>query len=123
VVGNLAGAVVAGWAIHLAQGSSPGVQTMLGEIVAGKMSYRAVGGLEGWSKLVVSGVPANWLVGMAAFFATMGRTIIGKYVPVFLAVTLFVAAGFQHSPANMGYFSLSMAAGGGPSGCRRSAGT
>jgi formate transporter len=51
---------------------------------------------------------------MAAFFATMGRTIVGKYIPVLLAVSLFVTAGFQHSPANMGYFSLSIAAGGGP---------
>ncbi|MEX2279205.1 MAG: formate/nitrite transporter family protein, partial [Acidimicrobiia bacterium] len=63
---------------------------------------------------VLSGVLANWLVGMAAFFATMGRTIIGKYIPVFLAVTMFVAAGFQHSPANMGYFAISIAGGGGP---------
>jgi len=38
---------------------------------------------------------------MAAFFAMMGRTIIGKYVPILLAVTVFVAANFQHSPANM----------------------
>jgi formate transporter len=57
---------------------------------------------------------ANWLVGMAAFFAVMGRSIIGGYIPVFLAVTLFVAANFQHSPANMGYFSLIMPAGHGP---------
>lgn len=47
---------------------------------------------------LLSGVLANWLVGMAAFFATMGRTIFGKYIPVLLAVTTFVAAGFQHAP-------------------------
>jgi len=35
-------------------------------------------------------------------------------VPVFLAVTLFVSANFQHSPANMGYFSLIMPTGHGP---------
>jgi formate/nitrite transporter FocA (FNT family) len=51
---------------------------------------------------------------MAAFFATMGRTIIGKYIPVFLAVTAFVAAGFQHSPANMAFFSLAEFHGTGP---------
>jgi len=56
----------------------------------------------------------NWLVGMAAFFATMARTIIGKFVPVFLAVTLFVAGNFQHSPANAGYFALIMPGGEGP---------
>ena len=51
---------------------------------------------------------------MAAFFATMANTLIGKFVPVFLVVSLFVAANLQHSPANMGYFSLSLATGGGP---------
>jgi formate transporter len=38
---------------------------------------------------------ANWLVGLAAFFATMGRTLIDKFVPLFLAVSLFVAADFN----------------------------
>jgi formate/nitrite transporter FocA (FNT family) len=46
------------------------------------------------------------MVGMAAFMATMGRTIIGKYIPVLLMVSAFVAAGFMHSPANMAYISL-----------------
>jgi len=52
-------------------------------------------------------------VGLAAFFATMGRQS-STDPPVFLAVSLFVAAGFQHSPANMTYFSLAAGAGMGP---------
>lgn len=64
--------------------------------------------------MLLSGVLANWLVGMAAFFAAMGRTVIGKYIPVFLAVTVFVPANFQHSPANLGFFSIVEAAGRGP---------
>lgn len=35
-----------------------------------------------------------------------GRTIIGKHIPVLLTVSVFVAAGFLHSPANMAYLSL-----------------
>jgi formate transporter len=113
-IGNLAGAVVTGLAIHAAQRYTPDVNHLLRELVARKMSYRAQGGAEGWFRLVLSGMLANWLVGMAAFFAVMGRTLFGKYIPVFLAVTLFVAANFQHSPANMGYFSLIMPGGHGP---------
>jgi len=113
-VGNLAGAVITGLAIHAAQRYSADVNGLLRELVARKMSYRAQGGAEGWLKLILSGMLANWLVGMAAFFAVMGRTLFGKYIPVFLAVTLFVAANFQHSPANMGYFSLIMPSGDGP---------
>jgi formate/nitrite transporter FocA (FNT family) len=113
-IGNLAGAVITGLAIHAAQRYSPDVDNLLNQLVAKKMSYRAAGGAEGWFRLILSGMLANWLVGMAAFFAVMGRTLFGKYIPVFLAVTLFVAANFQHSPANMGYFSLIMPGGHGP---------
>jgi formate transporter len=113
-IGNLAGAAVTGLAIHAAQRYTPDVNNLLRELVARKMSYRAQGGAEGWFRLILSGMLANWLVGMAAFFAVMGRTLFGKYIPVFLAVTLFVAANLQHSPANMGYFSLIMPGGQGP---------
>ena len=113
-VGNLIGAIITGGVIQYAQIYSAEFDALLAEIVAFKMSYRDIGGVEGWFKLILSGMLANWLVGMAAFFATMGRTIVGKYIPVLLAVSLFVTAGFQHSPANMGFFSLSIASGEGP---------
>lgn len=110
-VGNLTGALLVGQAMGVAVRISPAAHDLLGEIVARKTVAAEVGGAGAWLAVVVSGFLANWLVGMAAFFATMGRTIIGKYVPVVLAVTAFVAAGFQHSPANMGYFSLAAAFG------------
>lgn len=113
-VANLGGALIIGWVVHLAQHYPANVMNLLSEIVTGKMQWREAGGPEAWGQLVLSGVLANWLVGMAEFFSVMGRSIIGKYIPIFLAVTLFVAANFQHSPANMGYFSLIMPSGGGP---------
>lgn len=112
-IGNFVGALVVGWLIRVAQVYSPGFESSLTELIEVKMRYRDLGGAENWFRLVLSGVLANWLVGMAAFFATMGRTIIGKYIPVLLAVTMFISAGFQHSPANMGYFSIFIAGGGG----------
>lgn len=114
LVGNAVGALLVGWAIHLAQHYPADVNALLDEIVDRKLSYRRIGGPGAWFQVVLSGVLANWLVGMAAFFATMGRTVIGKYIPVFLAVTAFVAANFQHSPANIGFFSIVEAAGRGP---------
>ena len=113
-IGNLIGALLIGGLIILSQDYGPDVTGLLDEIIAGKLSFREQGGVGSWLKIIVSGMLANWLVGMAAFFATMGRTIIGKYIPVLLAVTLFVAANFQHSPANMGYFSLAQWNGQGP---------
>lgn len=113
-LGNLLGAWLLGSLVHLAQPLSPGLLDGLGHLVEKKMHFRDVGTAGAWGRAVLSGVLANWLVGMAAFFATMGRTIFGKYIPVALAVILFVAANFQHSPANMGYFALAEAAGTGP---------
>lgn len=113
-IGNLAGAFVLGWLLYAAQDYHRGTLEALGAVVEKKMHYRDLGTPVAWLRAMLSGVLANWLVGMAAFFATMGRTIFGKYVPVALAVSMFVAAGVQHSPANMGYFALAMPYGGGP---------
>lgn len=113
-VGNFIGAWIIGQLVNTSQFYSSGVYAELTAIITKKMTYAALGTPTAWGQALLSGILANWLVGMAAFFATMGRSIIGKYVPVFLAVSLFVAANFQHSPANMGYFSLAMAAGVGP---------
>jgi formate transporter len=112
--GNLAGAVLLGVALHFSQHYPADVTRLLHELVDRKMQYRSIGGADGWFQVVVSGVLANWLVGIAAFFAVMARTIFGKYIPIFLAVTAFVAANLQHSPANMGYFALIMPGGHGP---------
>ena len=114
LVGNFIGSIVVAYALHLSQHYPVDVNAHIDEIVRRKLSYRAIGGVGAWFQIVLSGVLANWLVGMAAFFAMMGRTIIGKYIPVFLAVTVFVAANFQHSPANLAYFSIVEAAGRGP---------
>jgi formate transporter len=112
--GNLAGACVFGVAVHAAQMYEPIDTRLLQEVIALKLQFRATGGAEGWFEAVLSGVFANWLVGLAAFFATMGRSLIGKYIPVVLAVIAFDAANFQHAPANMGFFGLINATGHGP---------
>ena len=113
-VGNLVGAMAIGYLVATVQHYPPEIASRLAEIVSTKMAYRDIGGVTGWLQVVLSGMLANWLVGLAAFFATMGRTILDKFIPLFLAVSLFVAAGFQHSPANMAYFSLAAGAGIGP---------
>jgi formate transporter len=112
--GNLAGAWLFGVCVHAAQMYGPEDARLLNDVIGLKLQFRAIGGAEGWFKAVLSGVFANWLVGMAAFFAVMGRSLIGKYIPVMLAVIAFDAANFQHGPANMGFFGLINATGHGP---------
>ena len=105
-IGNFIGAVVIGFGIDWAHDLSPAVAETLTEVAESKLRYQEVGGVNGWTQAVVSGVFGNWLVGMAAFLSVMGRTIIGKFIPVFLVVSAFVTLGFLHSPANMAFFSL-----------------
>ncbi len=107
-LGNFIGAFLLGNMINLSQDLAGPIQQGLTDLVEKKMHFQKVGTATAWFQAMLSGVLANWLVGMAAFFATMGRTIMGKYIPVLLAVTLFVAANLQHSPANMGYFALTL---------------
>lgn len=111
-VGNVIGSLLFAF---LLSSSSPILGTELEVLTDVADKKMKVGeGDWGWARVLVSGALANWLVGMAAFFAVIGRTIVDKYIPVFLAVSLFVAANLQHSPANVGYFALLMAADAGP---------
>jgi formate/nitrite transporter FocA (FNT family) len=111
---NFVGAFAVGWMIYFAQDYSPEVVKLLEEIVATKMTYMEKGGVDGALSLVLSAMLANWMVGLAFFFATMAQNVWSKFVPLAFAVLLFEAANFQHSPANMAYFSLIMPGEGGP---------
>lgn len=111
---NFLGAFLVGWMIYLAQNYSPEVDKLLEEVVATKMTYMERGGVDGWFSLVLSAMLANWMVGLAFFFATMAQNVWSKFVPLAFAVLLFEAANFQHSPANVAYFSLIMPGEGGP---------
>ncbi|MFC3876736.1 formate/nitrite transporter family protein [Winogradskyella maritima] len=108
ILGNVTGALTVGWLINFAHVYPEEVQTELFHLIEKKMYYAEVGTTLSWFKALVSGMFGNMLIGIAAILALMGRTIIGKYIPVFLSVSLFVAANFQHSPANMGYFSIAI---------------
>lgn len=112
-VGNMLGAFLIGQIIAFAQVYPDSVFALLSKTVAKKMAYLNDGGMAiDWLRIVVSGMMGNGMIGIAAFFAVMANTVIGKFVPIFLVVSLFVAANLQHSPANMAYFSLYSAYGG-----------
>ena len=113
-IGNMLGALLVGTVIAFAQSYGEEYRQGLEAVVAKKMAYREEGGAVAWLRIIVSGMLGNGLIGMAAFFATMANTLVSKFVPIFLVVSLFVAANLQHSPANMGYFSLAMAMDTGP---------
>lgn len=55
-----------------------------------------------------SGVLCNVLVCMAVWMATGGRSVVDKAVAIIFPISAFVAAGFEHSIANMYFIPLAM---------------
>ena len=54
------------------------------------------------------GILCNVLVCMAVWMAMAGRSVVDKFVAIVVPVSAFVAAGFEHSIANMYFFPLAV---------------
>ncbi len=59
------------------------------------------------------GVLCNVLVCMAVWMTLAGRSVVDKFIVILVPVTAFVAAGFEHSIANMHLYPLAGYAQGG----------
>ena len=57
-------------------------------------------------KAFVAGVLCNILVCMAVWLSLAGRSVVDKAVAIVLPISAFVAAGFEHSVANMYFIPL-----------------
>ncbi|WP_173917851.1 formate/nitrite transporter family protein [Halobacillus sp. Marseille-Q1614] len=104
-IGNIIGALAVAVLIQMSGSLNSEFYTELSSYLDKKMKFMDHG-LKGWFEVLVSGILANWLIGMAAFLTTAARDITGKILGTTLPVILFVAGNFQHSAANMGYFSM-----------------
>lgn len=60
------------------------------------------------SELFFRGVLCNVLVCMAVWMVLAGRTVVDKFAAIVLPISTFVAAGFEHSIANMYFFPLAL---------------
>ncbi|MBN1808902.1 MAG: formate/nitrite transporter family protein [Planctomycetes bacterium] len=70
-----------------------------------------------FGQAVALGVMCNVLVCLAVWLCFSGRTVVDKVVAIIFPITAFVAAGFEHSVANMYFISaglLTKGAGGAP---------
>ncbi|HWI81484.1 formate/nitrite transporter family protein [Ramlibacter sp.] len=61
-----------------------------------------------WWEALARGVLCNVLVCMAVWMAMAGRSVVDKAVAVIFPIAAFVAAGFEHSIANMYLLPLAM---------------
>lgn len=60
------------------------------------------------SELFFRGVLCNVLVCMAVWMVLAGRSVVDKFIAIVLPISAFVAAGFEHSIANMYFFPLAL---------------
>jgi formate transporter len=61
-----------------------------------------------WHEALFRGILCNVLVCMAVWMAMAGRSVIDKAMAIIFPITAFVAAGFEHSIANMYFMQLAM---------------
>ena len=83
------------------------------ELNGGAVGARAIAHRRGQDRAAVAeaffrGVLCNVLVCMAVWMALAGRSVVDKLVAIVFPITAFVAAGFEHSIANMYFFPLAM---------------
>jgi formate transporter len=55
-----------------------------------------------------SGILCNALVCLAVWMALAGRSVVDKAIAILFPITAFVAAGFEHSVANLYFFAMGM---------------
>ncbi len=61
-----------------------------------------------WHEAFFKGVLCNVLVCMAVWMAMAGRSVIDKVMAIVFPISAFVAAGFEHSIANMYFMQLAL---------------
>ncbi len=102
-IGNLIGAAILAGLFHMAGGGvllGDGSQEFF-SVVSAKMS---AGGLE----LLARGILCNWLVCLAIWMAGRTDNAAAKIMLIFWPITIFVAAGYEHSVANMFTFAMAL---------------
>jgi formate/nitrite transporter len=103
-LGNFAGAAATALGVYLsgvwAQGEHKVGATAL-HLAAAKCSLS-------WPDAFVRGVYCNALVCLAVWLAYSARTTTDKIVSILFPITAFVAAGFEHSVANMYFIPLGL---------------
>ena len=101
---NFVGAAGLAWLVYLSGHTAMGAGAIGRAVVNLAVAKQQLP----WQEAFVRGVLCNVLVCMAVWMAMAGRSVIDKAVAVVFPVTAFVAAGFEHSIANMYLMPLAM---------------
>ncbi len=102
---NLVGAAGLALLVHWS-----GVMQALNQGAAGQAVWKIAAAKAAlpWAEAFFRGVLCNVLVCMAVWMTLAGRSVSDKVLAIVFPITAFVAAGFEHSIANMYFFPLAM---------------
>ena len=108
LVGNAVGAVATAFAVHHAGVGGIGdgaLDRTVAAIAAAKVALP-------WDEAFLRGVLCNALVCLAVWLSVAARTVVGKILAIVFPIAGFVAAGLEHSIANMYLIPVGMLAAG-----------
>ena len=103
-VGNLVGSALLGGLFVIGGGGvvlERGGQELIHVVAAKKMSDSA-------AELIARGMLCNWLVCLALWAGARTKDDTAKCIIIFWCLFAFIAAGFEHSVANMTVFSIAL---------------
>ena len=103
-IANFAGALGVAMLVFLSghlEANSGAIGRTYASIAAAKTSLP-------WHVAFVSGILCNVLVCLAVWMSLAGRSVVDKFIAIVFPVSAFVAAGFEHSVANMYLIPLAM---------------
>ncbi|KNF09893.1 putative formate transporter 1 [Gottschalkia purinilytica] len=103
---NLLGAIIIAFMIFKA-GLLSGNENLLG---AYALKVAATKGSLSFSSALFSGILCNFLVCLAVWGSYAAKDIAGKVLITWFPIMAFIISGFEHSVANMYYFSIGMLA-------------
>ncbi|MEY4339646.1 MAG: hypothetical protein RLZ14_1496, partial [Actinomycetota bacterium] len=101
---NLAGATSVAALVHWSGRLDAGK----GELAARVLATAEAKGALHWGNAFVSGILANVLVCLAVWMTMSARTLTDKVMVIVPPITAFVAAGFEHSVANMYFLPVAL---------------
>jgi len=98
---NLIGSILLAALIYFSGLADNAVGGRALQVASGKMALPMVQGF-------FRGILCNWIVVLAVWMSMAATDIIGKVWAIFFPIMTFVAAGFEHSVANMYFMSLGL---------------
>jgi formate/nitrite transporter len=98
---NLIGSILIAALIYFSGLADNAVGGRALQVASGKMALPMVQGF-------FRGILCNWIVVLAVWMSMAATDIIGKVWAIFFPIMTFVAAGFEHSVANMYFMSLGL---------------